>query len=72
MWRWAAGLACRARGKQTGWPRALTPDQVRIARRMREAGESVPMICSTLRVARSTLYRTLGDTERGTEPAMAG
>jgi hypothetical protein len=30
------------------------------------------MICSTLRVARSTLYRTLGDTERGTEPAMAG
>ncbi len=67
-----ARQAARARGKQTGRPRALTPDQVRIARRMREAGESVSTVCSTLRVARSTLYRALGDTEQDIEPAMAG
>jgi DNA invertase Pin-like site-specific DNA recombinase len=63
-----ARQAARARGKQTGRPRALTPDQVRLARRMREAGESVPTICATLRVARSTLYRAFTDAE----PAVAG
>jgi DNA invertase Pin-like site-specific DNA recombinase len=67
-----ARQAARARGKQTGRPRALTPDQVRIARQMREAGESVPTICTTLRVARSTLYRALNDVEQDTEPAVAG
>jgi DNA invertase Pin-like site-specific DNA recombinase len=61
-----ARQAARARGKQTGRPRALTSDQVRIARRMREAGESVSTICTTLRVARSTLYRALGDAEQDT------
>lgn len=55
----AAREAARVRGKQTGRPRAMSADQVRIARRMREAGESVPAICSALRVARSTLYREL-------------
>jgi hypothetical protein len=49
-----ARQAARARGKQTGRPRALTPDQVRIARRMREAGESMSTICCTMRMARST------------------
>jgi hypothetical protein len=29
---------------------ALTPDQIRLAHRMREAGESVATICTTLRV----------------------
>lgn len=48
-----------ARGKQTGRPHALTDDQVRIARRMRDAGESVSTICTTLGVSRSTLYRTV-------------
>lgn len=67
-----AQQAARARGKQTGRPRALTPDQVRVARRMREAGESVSTICTTLRVARSTLYRAFNDTEQDTEPALAG
>jgi hypothetical protein len=33
-----ARQAARAQGKQTGRPHALTPDQVRIARRMREGG----------------------------------
>jgi DNA invertase Pin-like site-specific DNA recombinase len=67
-----ARQAARARGKQTGRPRALTPDQVRVARRMQEAGESVSTICTTLRVARSTLYRAFDDTEQNTEPALAG
>jgi DNA invertase Pin-like site-specific DNA recombinase len=67
-----ARQAARARGKQTGRPRALTPDQVRIARQMREAGESVPTICTTLRVARSTVYRAFNDVEQDTEPAVAG
>jgi DNA invertase Pin-like site-specific DNA recombinase len=66
-----ARQAARARGKQTGRPRALTPDQVRIAQRMREAGESVLTICSTLRVARSTLYRALGDAEQDTAELTA-
>jgi DNA invertase Pin-like site-specific DNA recombinase len=47
---------------------ALTPDQVRIARRMREAGESMATICATLRVARSTLYRAFNNAA----PAVAG
>jgi DNA invertase Pin-like site-specific DNA recombinase len=63
--------AARARGKQTGRPRALTPDQVRIVHRMREAGESVSTICTTLWVARSTVYRAFNDVEQDTEPAMA-
>jgi DNA invertase Pin-like site-specific DNA recombinase len=66
-----ARQAARARGKQTGRPRALTPDQVRLARRMREAGESMPTICTTMRVARSTLYRALGDAEQDTAELTA-
>ncbi|HET9255766.1 MAG TPA: recombinase family protein [Pseudonocardiaceae bacterium] len=62
----AARRAARARGKQTGRPRALTQDQVRIAQRMREAGEPVSVICTALKVARSTLYRALGDAEQDT------
>jgi DNA invertase Pin-like site-specific DNA recombinase len=62
-----ARQAARARGKQTGRPRALTSDQIRLAHRMREAGESVSTICITLRVARSTLYRAFNDAE----PAVA-
>jgi DNA invertase Pin-like site-specific DNA recombinase len=67
-----ARQAARARGKQTGRPRALTPDQVRIAQRMREAGEPVSVICTALKVARSTPYRALGDAEQDSDPAMAG
>jgi DNA invertase Pin-like site-specific DNA recombinase len=66
-----ARQAARACGKQTGRPRALTPDQVRIARRMREAGEPVSVICTALKVARSTLYRALGDAEPDTAALTA-
>jgi DNA invertase Pin-like site-specific DNA recombinase len=67
-----ARQAARARGKQTGRPRALSADQVRLARRMREAGESVSTIRAALGVARSTVYRAFTDAERDTEPAVAG
>ncbi|QFZ17566.1 recombinase family protein [Saccharothrix syringae] len=56
-----ARAAAKARGKQTGRPRALAPDQVALARRMRAAGESVATICGTLKVSRATLYRVLGE-----------
>jgi DNA invertase Pin-like site-specific DNA recombinase len=59
-----ARQAARARGKQTGRPRALSADQVRLAQHMREAGESVSVICIALKVARSTIYRALGDAEQ--------
>lgn len=54
-----ARAAARARGKQTGRPKAMTADQLRTARLMKAQGESVPTICQTLKVARSTLYREL-------------
>jgi DNA invertase Pin-like site-specific DNA recombinase len=66
-----ARQAARPRGKQTGRPRALTPDHVRIAQRMRKAEESMSMICCTMRVARSILYRALGDTEQDTAELTA-
>lgn len=55
----AARAAARARGKQTGRPKAMTADQLRTARLLRERGESVPTICQALNVKRSTLYREL-------------
>jgi DNA invertase Pin-like site-specific DNA recombinase len=57
----AAREAARARGKQTGRPRALTPAQLRQARQLRQAGESIADIVKTLGVARSTLYRALAE-----------
>jgi DNA invertase Pin-like site-specific DNA recombinase len=51
--------AAAARGKQTGRPRAMTPHQVGIARRMRENGESIADIVDTLKVSRATIYRVL-------------
>jgi len=68
----AAREAARARGRRTGRPRSLGADQVALARRMREAGESVPTICATLKVGRSTLYRLLSETEGEDAAALAG
>ena len=56
-----ARAATKARGKQTGRPRALKPDQVALARRMKDSGESVSTICDTLKVSRATLYRMLAE-----------
>lgn len=60
--RRAAAIAARkARNIPVGRPRALRPDQVALAKRMRDAGEPVPVIAETLGVSRATLYRTLAE-----------
>ena len=53
--------AAKVRGKQTGRPKALSIEQVGVARRMRESGESVATITKTLGVSRATFYRVLAD-----------
>ena len=53
----AARDAARARGKQTGRPRVINPEQLRASRQMKAAGESVSTICAALNVRRSTLYK---------------
>jgi len=55
----AARAAASARGKQTGRPRSLTDDQVQLARRMHESGESVSTIGKALGVSRATVYRAV-------------
>ena len=62
--KWASSLGSLATRIELVGSTALTPDQVRIARRMREAGESVSTICTALKVARSTLYHAFGDAEQ--------
>jgi DNA invertase Pin-like site-specific DNA recombinase len=53
--------AAKSRGKQTGRPKAMSTEQAAMARRMKASGESVPDICKTLKVSRSTLYRVFGE-----------
>lgn len=55
----AARAAASARGKQTGRPRSLTDDQVRVAKRMHESGEHITMIAEILKVSRATVYRAV-------------
>ena len=55
----AAREAARARGKQTGRPKAISRDQLESVVAMRAAGQSMPVICKTLGVAKSTAYRML-------------
>jgi DNA invertase Pin-like site-specific DNA recombinase len=60
--RTRAGLAAaRRRGKKLGRPRALTPDQVDMARTlMANPRLSAAKVAEQLGVHRSTLYRSLG------------
>lgn len=53
----AAREAARARGRQVGRPPALTPEKAALARRMRESGEAITTIASTLGCSRATIYR---------------
>lgn len=55
----AAREAAAARGRHTGRPRSLTADQVALARRMKENGESAATLADTFKVSRATLYRSL-------------
>jgi DNA invertase Pin-like site-specific DNA recombinase len=53
----AAREAARARGKQTGRPRALDRPKVEQAWSLREAGFTPSEIAVTLKVSRATVYR---------------
>ncbi len=60
--RTMAGLrAARARGRKGGRPRSMTTEKVKIASRlMQDPMVSVPEVCRTVGVSRSTLYRHIG------------
>lgn len=55
----AAREAARARGKQTGRPRALDKAKVEQAWRLREAGFTPSEIAAALKCSRATVYRVL-------------
>lgn len=57
----ASRAARKARDLPTGRPRALTKDQAGLVRRMREAGEPVPVIAQAVNVSRATVYRVLNE-----------
>ena len=60
--RTMAGLrAARARGRNGGRPRSMTREKLKIAARlMKDPAVSVPEVCRTIGVSRSTLYRHIG------------
>jgi DNA invertase Pin-like site-specific DNA recombinase len=60
--RTTAGLAAaRARGRNGGRPRAMTPEKLAVARQMYEGrGHTLAAIGAVVGVSRSTLYRHLG------------
>lgn len=55
----AARDAARLRGRQVGRPKALTVDQERQIRALREGGEPVPALVRTFGASRATIYRVL-------------
>ncbi|MGJ6122977.1 recombinase family protein [Mycolicibacterium sp. Y3] len=61
--RTAAKAARKARGMDVGRPKALRPDKVAIAEKLRAQGEPVPVIAETLGVSRATVYRALAAKE---------
>lgn len=62
--RTKAGLeAARARGAKPGRKKALSPDQVTVARQMHASGDyTVDAIAKTLSTSRATIYRSLAET----------
>lgn len=56
----AAREAARSRGRHVGRPPVLTPEQAALARRMRQAGEPIATIATTLSCSRATIYRVTG------------
>ncbi|WP_040510982.1 recombinase family protein [Gordonia soli] len=56
-----SGSRVRSASSHIGRPRALDPEQIEQARRMRAAGDPVPAIARALGVSRATLYRTLAE-----------
>jgi len=64
----AAREAARARGRHTGRPARLSPDQVRQVRALRAGGESIADLVRSFGVSRATVYRALGEAGAG-DPA---
>lgn len=54
-----ARAAAKARGKQTGRPKALTEDQQRQLRSLHAGGESVVALAKSYGISRPTVYRIL-------------
>jgi DNA invertase Pin-like site-specific DNA recombinase len=61
--RAAAREARRARGQHIGRPKSLDPSKAALAKRMRDAGEPVPVIAETLGVSRATVYRAIAEAQ---------
>ena len=53
----------RKSGRKFGRPAKLTSGQAALARRMKGDGETVEIICRTLGIGRTTLYRYLADSD---------
>lgn len=70
--RVTAGLAAaRQRGRVGGRPPVVTPERLRLAKRLRADGESVPAIARQLGIGRTALYEALKRSETtspGTDP----
>jgi DNA invertase Pin-like site-specific DNA recombinase len=59
----AAREAARTRGRPVGRKKVLDPAKVEQAKILRAGGQTIAEICSTLGVARATLYRSLSGDE---------
>ena len=53
----------RKSGVKFGRPAKLNADQAALARRMKESGETAAIICKTLGIGKTTLYRYLSSAE---------
>ncbi|MGH3846184.1 MAG: recombinase family protein [Pseudonocardiaceae bacterium] len=59
----AGRVAARHRGRVGGRPPVVTPERLRLARRLRADGESVPAIARQLGIGRTALYEALKRSE---------
>ena len=63
--RTTAGLAAaRARGKKGGRPRALSPEQVKMAISLHTENHPISGICKILKITKPTLYKYLKDSDK--------
>jgi DNA invertase Pin-like site-specific DNA recombinase len=70
--RTKAGLkAAKARGRRLGRPSALSENQIKMARSLKDTGDlSSSEIAKQLGVSRATFYRALGVAYSSTSPTM--
>jgi DNA invertase Pin-like site-specific DNA recombinase len=69
--RTMAGLAAaRARGRKGGRPSVMTPEKLKVARAMLEAGDhTAKTVAATIGVSRSSMYRALSSGATSETPA---